>query len=417
MSFLKKYIKIQFKRAARLYVIVLALTLVLLTILGAVGFSMLQKRQNDESLKKVSVGIVGDKNDKILKMGIDLLKTIDTSSFSVEFTSFDNEDTAVSAIESGSIDTYVFVPKDFGKLLWRGKEAKLTYVMAKSGAGMGTLLTRDILKVVSNYIVKTQAGATAMCDYAEGKGFSNKQIDDIDLEISIDYIELIVKREEMADITEIGLGSSLSMIGYYICGFTVFFLLCFGITCSPLKIKKDNTLDKLLYSRGCGAFCQITAEYVPYFTISLITLIIPFFAVGIASNYMEFGVTELKYLLFGDYVFMPFKLIPVILLITAFQFLLYELVSGVISSVLLQFTVSVVLGYISGCFYPISFLPAAVQGVSAILPVGVAIDYFGAVLTQSLSLANLALCLLYAALLFGAAVAVRKFKIQKLEGQ
>ncbi len=417
MSFFNRYLKIQFKRTAKLYLIVLCLTLVLLTILGSVGYVMLQKQQNDESLQKVKIGIVGDDQDKMLKMGVELIKTMDTSSFSIEFFNFDTEDDAVNAMSDSTIDTYVYIPKDFGISLWRGKDVKLTYVMAKKSASTSTLLTRDIIDVVSNYIVKTQVGVNAMCNYAEKEGFSNKEIDDIDIDMSIKYIDLIVKRESMVEMNETGLGNSLSMIGYYICGFTVFFLLCFGITCSPLRVKNNNSLDKLLYSRGCSTIDQAVAEFIPFFAVSFITLLIPFVAVGIASNYIELGIYELEYLHFGDYIGIMFKLIPVILIITAFQFLLYELVSGIINSVLLQFTVAIILGYISGCFYPISFMPEVLQRVSAVLPVGLAIDYFGSVLSYTLSFKKFAICMLYTVLLLALGIVIRKIKIQKLEGQ
>ncbi len=417
MRFFGKYLKLQFKRTARVYVIILALMLVLFTVIASVGLTMLKNSENDESRQRIKVGIVGDKDDKFLNMGITMLQTIDVSNLSVEFFSFNDENDAIKAMENQTINTYVYVPADFGKKLWRSEDVKLTYVMAKSGASVSTLLTRDILNVVSNYIVKTQKGVTAMCNYAEDNGYTYEQVDEIDVDMSIEYIDLIVKREALAEINETGLGGSLSFVGYYICGFTVFFLLCFGITCCPLKVKKNNSLDKLLYSRGCGAFSQSIAEYLPYFAISFITLFIPFAVVGFASGSMDFGVAELEYFILSDYLAMPFKLIPVILVITAFQILMYELVSGVINSVLLQFTVAIILGYISGCFYPIYFLPQVVQNVSSVLPLRVAMEYFGVVLCDNADSQKLAVCLIYAVVLFALSVIIRKIKIQKSEGQ
>ncbi len=417
MRFLNKYLKLQFKRAARAYVIVLAFTLVLLAILGTVGATMLQKRQNDESFKKVKVGVVGDKEDKILSMGISMLQTMDSSGFSVELSTFDDEDKAISAMKTRGIDAYITVPKNFARLLWRGEDVSLTYVMAKSGASMSTLLTRDILNVVSNYIVESQRAIIAICDYAEYSGYTEDEVYSLDYEVSIKYIDLIVARDNLTDVKEVGLGGTLSFVGYYICGFTVFFILCLGLTCCTLRVKGSNTLDCLLYSKGCGATGQIVAEYIPYFLISFITLAVMLVAAGLASKHIEFGVAELEYLILTDYISMAFKLIPIVLVITAFQFLLYELVSGLINAVLLQFTAVIVLGYISGCFYPIYFLPNAVQRVASVLPIGISIDYFGAVLTDKITLTKFLICLLYAMILLVIGVIVRRIKIIKSEGR
>ncbi len=417
MRFFAKYLRLQFKRATKVYVIVLSLMLVLFTVIASVGVTMLENRQNDESLSKIKVGIVGDKDDKFLSLGISMMKTIDISSLSVEFIELNSENAAVKAMENGTINTYLYVPKDFGYKLWYGEDVKLTYVMAKRDASISTMLTRDILNVVSNYIVKTQLGTTAMWDYNKENGYTYDERNEIDYDMTIKYVDLIVKRGGLTDVKEVGLGGSLSFVGYYICGFTTFFLLCFGLACCPLKIKKNNTLDKLLYSRGCGAIAQAVAEYIPYFVMSFITLFIPFAAAGIMSNKVDFGVAELKYFILSDYLAVPFKLIPVILVITAFQILLYELVSGVINSVLLQFIATIVLGYISGCFYPIYFLPQIVQNVAAVLPLRVAMEYFGVVLTDNADSQKLWICLTYAAVLLALSIIVRKIKIQKSEGQ
>ena len=71
---------------------------------------------------------------------------------------------------------------------------------------------------------------------------------------------------------------------------------------------------------------------------------------------------------------------PVIVLITAMQFFLYEISSNIISGVLMQLFVAVLLGYASGFFYPIYSLPKIVQNLSEVLPTGIAFDYFSEVL-------------------------------------
>ena len=70
-----------------------------------------------------------------------------------------------------------------------------------------------------------------------------------------------------------------------------------------------------------------------------------------------------------------FKLIPVCMVVSAMQLLLYELTDNLLNAVVLQFVVTISLGYISGCFYPSYFFPESVQKLSALLPVGASMNY------------------------------------------
>jgi len=81
------------------------------------------------------------------------------------------------------------------------------------------------------------------------------------------------------------------------------------------------------------------------------------------------------------------KLLPVIIMLSAFQSLLYEIVPSIVNGVIVQFLSAISLAYISGCLYPISFFPETVQNVAYFLPTGVGLRY----LQKSLSLQNIAI--------------------------
>ena len=67
--------------------------------------------------------------------------------------------------------------------------------------------------------------------------------------------------------------------------------------------------------------------------------------------------------------------LPVAVLAAAVSYLVYSLVSDLISGVLLQFFVSLALCFVSGCLYPVYFFPSGVQRVAAWLPTGAARNY------------------------------------------
>ncbi len=412
-----RYVLLHFKRTCRTYAVILALVVLLLAVIGAAGCGMLLEKKNDVSFQKVRLGLVGDGEDEMLQMGLSLMQMVDNSRFTVEIIPLEGEKEAVNAMQTRRIDAYALVPQGFAESLFTGENKKITYVMAESGASMSALLSRDVLEVVSNYIVETQIGATAMCSYARAQGSTQEEINTIDVELSLEYINMIAQRESLVEIRETGLGDNLSFAGYYICVLTVFFLLCFGIACCTLRTKHDYTLEKVLYAKGYGVVVQTAGEYLPYFAAGAVTLLIPYALAGAVSQFVEFGVPELEYLLPSDYLLLPVKLIPAVFLITALQFLLYELVTGMVNGVLLQFVAAVAQGYVSGCFYPVYFLPEAVQKTAAVLPTGVAIDYVTRIFTDRPVGIKIAVCLLYGMALLALSGTMRKVRLCAVEGQ
>ena len=69
------------------------------------------------------------------------------------------------------------------------------------------------------------------------------------------------------------------------------------------------------------------------------------------------------------------QLLPVMLMFTAMALLGHELAGNMVSGLLLQFLLTVGMGYVSGCFYPSGFFPETIQLAGRILPSGVALNY------------------------------------------
>ncbi len=413
MSRFLRYLGLQAKRMAKAYKSIIAFTAALLIIASAAGYVMLVNKKDDESLKKVNIGIVGSREDEIISMGISLIKKTDTSKISIEFFECADEDEALRGMENAQLDAYVIIPPGFAESMVYGTNKKITYVMAKTGASMSSVLTKEVIEVLSNYIIETQIGATALCDYAQDLGYSNKQVIALDVDMSVDYISTIVAREELSEIKEIGLGGNISSIGYYVCGFGTFFLLLYGISCCTLHSNSGSALKKVLYSRGYNTLCQILGEYIPFMISALITLMLPALIAGVASSYLEFGIPETEYMIFADYIALPFRIIPAIFAVTALQFLIYELISGVINSVLVQFAVALILGYAGGCFYPIYFFPNIIRLITGILPTGAALNCFIGVFAASPDINATLICLLWGIALLALSVLARAANIRR----
>jgi len=108
-------------------------------------------------------------------------------------------------------------------------------------------------------------------------------------------------------------------------------------------------------------------------------------------------------------------MVPVILLVTAVQFLLFSAVPDVVSSILFQFVFVFGMGYLSGCLYPVSFLPEFMQTVGGVLPVGVAMKYLQkTMLGQSARIEFLFMALYFTGAI-GLAILIRKRRTENEE--
>ncbi len=416
MRRLAGYLRLQLKRTAKAYIGILALTLVLLCAVGAVGAAVLGERSEDESFAKLSVGVVGDKEDPMLKMGLTLLRETDNASIMIDFIDCTDEENALALMQSRELNAYVVIPDGFADALLSGENEKLRYVMARTGATMGAQLTREVIDVVSNYFIETQACCGALYNYARDAGIDREERVELDFDLSMRYTAAALDREKFTEVTEIGIGNNLSAVGYYVCGLTVFFVMAIGIAFCAVRVKSEHSLERLLYSRGYGACAQVLGEYLPYFAFVAVTVALPFIAAGVLSENFELPIGELEDLDLSDFISIFVGFLPAVFVITAMQFLLYELISGMINSVLVQFIVAVVMGYIGGCFYPLHFMPDAVQTAASMLPVGAAFNRFASLLTGASNTASLAVCAVYGAALMVLAAVARKLRIRLSEG-
>ncbi len=411
-----KYLSVHFKRTARVYIGILAMTLALLIALGIAAAALISQRSSSESYVKMQVGLVGDRSDSLLNMWITFIRQADSSSIAVDFVDCDSETDAISLLKARRLDSYIVIPDGFAAAAMAGENMQLRYVMAKSGASMSAVITQEVIEVISNYVIETQTGVGAMYEYARDLGYSGDERAAIGLDMSVKYISTVLDRGTLVSVQETGLGNNLSGIGYYVCGGTVFFVMALGIAFCTVRARSNRTLDMLLYSRGWGAVSQVTGEYLTYLLAVAFTVSIPLLAAGIISEFRPFEVNELSDWLFRDFALAVFKCLPALAVITAMQFLLYELTSGVINAVLLQFAVAVIMGYAGGCFYPLSFMPSAVQCIAALLPVGAAFNCVSGVLTASRDPMPSIICIAYAAGLLALAAAVRRLRIGLIQG-
>ena len=405
------YLALQCKRALRFLPFITSLTLLTCLGIGLIGGAAIQSDNNAESNQKLSVAIVGDTDGDYARFGLNAIKAFDSSRFTVELLELEEKE-AREKLDRNEIIAYVVIPENFIDRAIRGDVQSVTYVSSGHAVGIANVFKQEISTLIARIVLDSQKGTYGLQGLLRSHHISG--IGTHVNAISIRYFSTILNRNMIIQEEVIGVSDSLSFAGYITSGLLVLLFLLMGISCCPMFAKKDLSMERLLCVAGQKPFLHAIGEYLVYFltlavNVAILSVTLAFFGEKLFSFIPELaGITSAEIWL------LALKLMPPLLTVAALQFLLYELSSGIVNGVLLQFLSAITLGYISGCFYPIGFLPETIQTLSGFTPSGIARRYISAVIsarsvgTDLFALLGFLVCFLIATAL------IREYRVRRL---
>ena len=378
MNKFQKYVVIQLKRACKSLPIALAISLFLLLGFSIVFAGVIEQEESSAKKQKIQIGIVGNLEDNYLQLGMRALQNFDSTRFSISLLPMELEEAKRKMI-GGELTCYLILPDNFIDSVNYGRNDKITVVSANGTTNFGTIVMQELALDISDLVLCSQNGIYGMQRYLTEHDLLedwNELTDDLNLR----YIFALLKRTDLFEVEQLGVSNHVSYIGYYFCAFLVFFLMIWGIVCAPSFIQKDLRLFRLLSSRGYSTKIQVLGNFISYLLCMLSCMIGVYLSILIVFEKFGYKISEIcnRTQLF---VFLG-KTIPIIIMLATFQLFLYEIGKNIFSSIILQFVGNIVLCYISGCFYPINFLPENMIQVSRYLPTGVALRYLNAIILQ-----------------------------------
>lgn len=403
---MKQYFLLQLKRVLKTAPALLALSLTL-----AVGFGLIlnlvASTNSASSSNKATVAITGELEDTFLSMGISALSNFDALSYSIEVIQTD-EESARALLEKGQISAYVVIPDGFAEKAAWGEFLTIDFVTTPGATGLIPMIKQEITQVISAILTGSHKGVYGVADAlrAEGQTVTSDTLN----AVAFDYVEFILMRSKVYNIENLGVAYSLTFSGYFFCGLLTVLLFLLGIAGSHIFVRKDSSLCRLLKARGLSGWRQLAGEFGAYFIMLwgiLALIILAAYFSGVLARDLpvtaDFGLLNVVWVLI--------KLIPAMLLICAFHFAVFEISTEPVSAVLFQFLFAVILGYASGCIFPIWFFPDILQRLAPFTPTGAARGYIAACFNGENTLFYLALTLGFAALFGLVALLGRKQRI------
>lgn len=375
----------------------MALLFNFLTIAGICGIFALKIETTSKSQSRIGVGIVGSIENRYMKLGVEMLNNMDASRFSIKFINMD-ETAAKKSLKAGEIIGYFKIDKDFIEALEKGENRPVEYI--SSGAGMISALSKEVASVFSTLLLNSERAIYATDNYL----IDHPQVynrERANTEFNIELLKNVMSRGKIYDVKSIDTVSGLSDADNYICGMSVLFMMLTGLGLGGLLCEKNESLLRVLKSRGLSYSDSLIADM---FVISLyIILTVLIFTGGMAltgeilpgnHNFVNL----FKYC--KDTVFLS-------VMFASMHLFIYEIIYKRVVAVLTELLLSISLGYIGGCIYPISFFPDIIRKLSIFLPSGAGIQVLSDGMGYSVDIFCFIIILLYSILFIGGVYALR----------
>lgn len=406
------YFGIQMKRMLRLLPVLLVAVAATLGTLGLCAVLLQQGENGSEGKQRFRIGMVGDLSDSYLGFGISVLQVLDDSRFMVELVPME-ETEAERSFRRGELSAYVQVPDGLlDSIVYGRNDRPVTYVSSEGQQGLEGILGEELAGIVSVLVTRSQSAIFGMQrilrEYGRDAGTAAATE-----RLNLKLFDVVLNRSGLYTLEELGVSGGLSAGGYYLGAFLVLFLLLLGIYGSPLFIRRGRALSGLVKSRGLSAPGQVAGEYAAFACMNMLCLFLVLPAVDIVLKGGLVEIREWDMAGTGALRALYGTVLPAALMLSAMQYWLYELVTGTIGSLMLQFICGISMAYVGGIFYPAGFLPETMRGIGRGLPVGAALGYVQGGILGELSAEEALPVFLYLFLFLGLSVLARGLRLER----
>jgi len=372
MKVWKQYIFLETKRMIKGLPAICLGSLFLIVLLAGI-FTLFQiNSEHTEKNNPVEIGVVAKKEEPFVDWMITTISNMENTQYTCHFQRLD-EKKADHALKSGTTDIVFLIPENYISSIIKGENKHLTIRFGSSQSTIVSFLFRELSHAASSFILDTEAGIYSMQEYYKQHNLPNRSDDEFDLNLK--YVKEIISLDKGIETEEIETETSAPLLQQYLISAFVLLLFFWGLTCSRMLLPQSKAFQDKLTQKGIGSGKQILARGLAFFTVSLAYYLFLFILAGIVMRIFSLSIPGTLCAGINGLWQFAFRCIPVLLLSSAFIQLTYEITNDSMGGILFLFFSILAMGLCSGCFYPRSYLPHALQSVSLLLPVRQACRY------------------------------------------
>lgn len=361
----------QLKRAAHVLPAAVPAALFLCLAIGIFAFGVLKTNSESEEKSMLRVAYVGELSD-YMGFNVDSVINVVSEQFGVTLEGLTEEE-AKREMLLGHLTTYIVFPKGFVESVDSGdNNLRITYVTAEGEKGIAGTLLSESLDSVSKLMTTSQGTFYSAYDFLKDAGRRDLYYD-AGAALEEAMVRAISGVINATEVQTVGVSNGIGFTGYYFCSVILIFISLSGIGAVAFFTNRSNEFQRSMRRSGQNEIKQIVQEFVSFLLIQIIGNLIIYFALYIVVSKDILYVPELGRHPIKALNSFGIKMVPVVLALYALQFLIYELMESTISAVLAQFITAIALGYISGFYYPMDFMPEQLTNATRILPTGLAL--------------------------------------------
>ena len=177
-------------------------------------------------------------------------------------------------MKKGKLSAYVIIPEGFIEAVECGANDKqVTYITAAGAQGIESIFKEHIADIVASLLINAQAGIFAMENLAVKYG-QTSSLYDYNYEMNVDYIKWALDRKNFIRVEEVPVSNGVSLYGYYLCAIICSFLIFFSIGSLWFFTGDNKDRFKFHSAAGFSSFHQLASEFLAYFLLVLVCLLI-----------------------------------------------------------------------------------------------------------------------------------------------
>ena len=362
--------------------------------ISMVSYAVQESMNKDYNTYDVAV-VHEEEEHKYIDLVIDTVQSMEGLSKKFNFI-FEEKEAALKGVETGKYDVAFIVPPDFIYDLIHGNETKISIHYGGAPNTIVGYVVTELGTVLATYIEESEKSIFAIKDYMEINHISGTQ--KADYSLSINYITRILGRNSIYDANQLTSTDNLPLGIYYFCVGLILVFLFLGLQGAKLLSGYGKEFYKKLYLADVKSIPQIMTKYLALLLCFLILYGAIALVVLIAKPEMFLG---------------TLCAVPVLLPICAILILVFELVENPANAILSLFLVIVVLGFVSGFFFPLSMLPETFDFVSKFTVTRAMLEYTkGCIIGKNVALYFVEM-MGHGMILLAIAVRIRKYRIRK----
>jgi len=387
-------IKAAFKSLPKL----ICATLIFAALVVLVGFCGTKLLTNSKSSDKMDIAVVLPQDgDSYTSLAFSFLSEIETIKNICTFKQMSKE-SAYEGLRNGTIYAVILVPDDFINHIIDGTNTPANIIFPRSGISTKSMLFRTLVNSGVTDIGAAQAGIYAVDDVCIDYKIKDGVVKSEEF-LNEAYFSYALDRSIYFKTNTISATGNLTITKYYICSGIVLLLLLSGISCSDLLKRENNALSTSLKRRRIPVFLLFLFKIIGVTLVFFSLLIFAYLMMVLAQIRFPVIHNVLIYLNFTSFISLFFLIFGVFSLVL----FIFQFANSQSLGVLILFTFSTLMLFISGGFIPSSLLPEAVQKIGLFLPTTYFIKLCGGIITNTVTLGTFMINAAFSALFIGGA--------------